>query len=84
MSALLRRIEKLEAANLPPPATHKIWFVRMIVGADGSALKAISDGFEIVRSHDEVEEVFRYRAMDKIREHFEGPCIELGPLDEAL
>jgi len=86
MSVLLKRIEKLEAANRPPPPPEvkSIRFVRIVLEADGSPSSAIFKGGSIVRSYDESESDFRERAMKECRAHAGEPCVMVEPLDEDL
>lgn len=84
MSALLKRIEKLEEANRPPPEPEPLLIIRMVVDPEAGATSAICHGKQINRQEGENDGAFRERACKVFNRSFNGPCVEFGDLDEDI
>lgn len=84
MSALLKRIEKLEATNRPPPAIEALRIIRVIVDPGTGATSAICDGQTIHRKADETESAFRERACREFNLSLNGPCVQSVDGDEEI
>lgn len=84
MSALMKRIEKLEQANRPPPPMEALRIIRVVIDSDAGATSALCGGQTIHRKADETESAFRDRACREFNRVFNGPCVEFVDGDEEI
>ncbi len=84
MSALLKRIEKLEEANRPPAPMEALRMIRVIVDPGAGATSALCGGQMINREADESESAFRERACRQFNQEFNGPCVQSVDGDEDI
>ena len=84
MSVLLRRIEKLEAANRPPALPEPLRIIRVIVDPKAGPMSALCGGQQINRQAGEADTAFRERACREFNRAFSGPCLEFGDCDEEI
>ncbi|UCV01737.1 hypothetical protein [Dechloromonas denitrificans] len=84
MSVLLKRIEKLEAANRPPLELEPMRIIRMIVDPKAGPTSALCGGQQINRQAGETDSAFRERASREFNRAFNGPCVESVDGDEKI
>lgn len=84
MNALLKRIEKLEEANRPPPEVEALRIIRLVVSPEEGITSAICGGGEIERREGEQEGVFQMRAAKEFNRAFNGPCAQSVDGDEDI
>lgn len=84
MSTLLKRIEKLEEANRPPPKVEPIRIIRLFVEPKLGATSSACGDMEIDRNEGEGEEEFRLRAHRTFNVSFKGPCVQAFDGDEDI
>lgn len=84
MSALLKRIEKLEEANRPPVEPEPLRVIRMVISPGDGVTAAICGDRQIDRNDDEQEADFQVRASKAFNRAFNGPCVQSVDGDEDI
>ena len=84
MNALLKRIEKLEAANRPAPEVEALRIIRMVFAPSEGLVSALCGSAQIDRHEGEACETFRQRAAATFNRMFRGPCAESVDCDEDI